>query len=271
MIDLHCHILPAVDDGPETMAESMAMCRISFRDGIRTVLATPHTLNGVYQNDRSTILAKVRELNRAIAECGLQNADCEVQESDSLSSVRSKNPMAQSLNNLITLRILPGADVHFSTELLNQIDEGKALTIRDGGKYLLLEFPFQGIPKGVEEILFQLMVKGIIPIISHPERNLEIIFKTQRYIEMVRMGCLGQVTAMSLTGEFGEEVKRVADKLLQAGLVHIIASDAHSQNNRPPVLSSAVQAAARIVGKDEACRMVTEYPQAVLDGQRLNI
>ena len=240
----------------------MAMCRISFRDGIRTVLATPHTLNGVYQNDRSTILAKVQELNRKIAECRMQNAECRIPET---SSAFCLPPSAFSFT------ILPGADVHFSPDLLNQIDEGKALTIGDWGKYLLLEFPFQGVPRGVEEVLFQLMVRGITPIISHPERNLEIAYKAQRYFEMIRMGCLGQVTAMSLTGEFGEEVKRVAEKLLKGSLVHIIASDAHSTNSRPPILSSAVQAAARIVGEGEARKMVTEYPQAVLDGQRPNV
>jgi len=271
MIDLHCHILPGVDDGPETMEESLAMYRLSMGDGIRTIVATPHTLNGVYQNDRSTILAKVRELNRKIAECRLQNADCRIPEPFSSSTVQFKNPMTQLPNNPMTLNILPGADVHFSPELPQQIEEGKALTIGDGGRYLLLEFPVQGIPRGTEEILFQLMVRGITPIISHPERNLEIAYKPQRYLEMMRMGCLGQVTAMSLTGEFGEEVKRVADKLLKLRLVHIIASDAHSPNIRPPLLSSAVQAAARIVGGAEARKMVTFYPQAVLEGQRIDI
>ena len=292
MIDLHCHILHGLDDGPETMEESMAMCRISIRDGIRTVLATPHTLNGVYQNDRSTILAKVQELNSAIMKFGVRSSEFGVEVIQS--AIRNAPPPTWSAGKPSTLhdsgrnlpsqtqnselqtpnaelKILPGADVHFSTELLNEIDEGKALTIGDGGRYLLLEFPVQGIPHGVEEVLFQLMVRGIIPIISHPERNLEIAYKTQRYFEMIRMGCLGQVTAMSLTGEFGEEVKRIADKLLKARLVHIIASDAHSNNSRPPILSSAVQAAARIVGEAEARKMVTEYPQAVLDGQRPNV
>ncbi len=264
MIDLHCHILPGVDDGPESMEESLAMCRLSFGDGVRTVLATPHTLNGVYQNDRSTILAKVRELNKAISEC-------RIPEPFSSSTVQFKNPMTQLPNNPMTLNILPGADVHFSPELPQQIEEGKALTIGDRKRYLLLEFPVQGIPRGTEEILFQLMVRGITPIVSHPERNLEIAHKPQRYLEMMRMGCLGQVTAMSLTGEFGEEVKRVADKLLKGRLVHIIASDAHSPNSRPPLLSSAVQAAARIVGEAEARKMVTQYPQAVLEGQRIDI
>ena len=198
----------------------------------------------------------------------MQNADCRMRSCGSSKIAKSaiRNPQPA-----ISLTVLPGADVHFSPDLLNEIDEGKALTIGDGGKYLLLEFPVQGIPHGVEEVLFQLMVRGITPIISHPERNLEIAYKTQRYFKMIRMGCLGQVTAMSLTGEFGEEVKRIADKLLKARLVHIIASDAHSNNSRPPILSSAVQAAARIVGEAEARKMVTQYPQAVLDGQRLDI
>ncbi len=133
MIDLHCHILPGVDDGPDTLEESLAMCRLSFGDGIRTILATPHTLNGVYQNNRSTILAKVKELNSKIAECGLQNADCGDEESHSLSPP-PKKPVTQLPNNSMTLRILPGADVHFSPELPQQIEEGKALTIGDGRK-----------------------------------------------------------------------------------------------------------------------------------------
>jgi len=255
MIDLHSHILHGLDDGAKTLEESVEMCLTSFQDGVRTVVATPHTLNGVYQNDRSTILAKVEELNKAIIKFRVQKTS---------SAFRIPH-------SAFSLTVLPGADVHFSTELLNEIDEGKALTIGDEGRYLLLEFPVQGIPHGVEEVLFQLMVRGITPIISHPERNLEIASRTQRYFEMIRMGCLGQVTAMSLTGEFGGEVKRVAEKLLKARLVQIIASDAHSQNSRPPILSSAVQAAARIVGEEEARKMVTEYPQAVLDGQRPNV
>ena len=283
MIDLHSHILHGLDDGAKTLEESVEMCLTSFQDGVRTVVATPHTLNGVYQNDRSTILAKVEELNKAIKKFGVQGSGFGVQETQSAfrnphsaivnshSNVVDPKSAFRNPHSALSLTVLPGADVHFSTELLTQIDEGKALTIGDLGRYLLLEFPVQGIPYGVEEVLFQLMVRGITPIISHPERNLEIAFKTQRYFEMIRMGCLGQVTAMSLTGEFGGDVKRVAEKLLKARLVQIIASDAHSKYSRPPILSSAVQAAARIVGEEEARKMVTEYPQAVLDGQRPNI
>ena len=151
---------------------------------------------------------------------------------------------------------------------LQQVDRGEVMTINDGRKYVMIEFPFQGIPFQAEEILFRLMARGIVPIISHPERNMEIGERPGRYFEMIRKGCLGQVTAMSLTGEFGPKVRQVAEKLLKNRLIQFIATDAHSINGRPPILSSAVKAAAKIVGKEEARKMVTEYPEAILEGKR---
>jgi protein-tyrosine phosphatase len=135
----------------------------------------------------------------------------------------------------------------------------------------MVEFTFQGIPYQAEEVLFQLLAKGIIPIISHPERNREIVQSPNRYYGMIRMGCLGQVTAMSLTGGFGPEAKRTAEKLLSKRLIHIIASDAHSTDRRPPILSAGVKAAEKIVGKEAAKKMVTEYPEAVINGKKPDI
>ncbi len=255
MIDLHAHILAGLDDGAKTMGDSLRMCAIAYRDGIRTIVATPHTLNGLYQNDRSSILAKVKELNTVITNPKFQ----------------IPNPKSEITNPKSKITILPGADVHFSDQTLPRLNGGEVMTINDRGKCILLEFPVQGIPYRAEEILFQIVMRGVIPIISHPERNLEIGQSLQRYSEMIRMGCLGQVTAMSLTGGFGPGVKRIAEQLLKRRLAHLIASDAHSADGRPPVLSSAVRAAARIVGHEEAHRMVTEYPQAILDGHRPNV
>jgi protein-tyrosine phosphatase len=151
------------------------------------------------------------------------------------------------------------------------LEEGTIMTVGDGGKFLFIEFPSQGIPYRTEEILFQLMGRGIVPIITHPERNVEISQRPHRYYEMIRKGCLGQVTAMSLTGEFGPGVRQVAEKLLKNRLIQFIATDAHSINGRPPILSASVKAAAKIVGKKEAEKMVTEYPEAILQGRRPNI
>ena len=188
--------------------------------------------------------------------------------------------MTQRPNDLITqlpngsmtkLKILPGADVHFTADVLHRCKRKEILTVNDNGKYLMIEFAFQGIPYQAEEVLFHLIAAGIVPIITHPERNLEIGQRPQRYYEMIRMGCLGQVTAMSLTGEFGSGVRRIAKKLLSKRLLHIIASDAHSIDRRPPILSAAVGVAEKMVGKEEAYKMVTEYPQAVLDGKKPNV
>lgn len=256
MIDLHSHILPNLDDGPQTMEDSLQMCRIGYQDGIQTIVATPHILPGIYKNNRPTILSKLQQLNIALLKFGVKNLDS----------------MTQLPNDSITkLEILPGADVHFSSDMLQRYEEGEIVTVNDQGRYLMIEFAFQGIPYQAEEVLFQLLTKGIIPIISHPERNMEIGERPKRYYGMIRMGCLGQVTAMSLTGDFGSGVRRIAEKLLSKRLIHIIASDAHSPDGRPPILSSAVKAAEKIAGKKEAQRMVTEYPQAILEGRRPNV
>jgi protein-tyrosine phosphatase len=260
MIDLHAHILSGLDDGAKTIEESIRMCWRSYDDGTRTIVATPHILPGIYPNDRSIILAKVQELNDAIKKLGVGSSEFGVQ-----------NYSASTHPRLDALTILPGADVHFSLDMLQLCENGEIVTVNDKGQYLMVEFEFQGIPYHAEDVLFQLMTRGIIPIITHPERNFEIGQRPQRYGEMIRRGCLGQVTAMSLTGGFGAGVKRIAEKLLKNRLVHIIASDTHSVTERPPILSLAVREAGKMVGKEEAQKMVTEYPQAILEGKKPNV
>jgi protein-tyrosine phosphatase len=247
MIDLHAHILHNLDDGPKTLEESLEMCRIAHRDGIRTIIATPHILNGIYETSWETILSRVHELNEALRECGIQ---CEL-----------RTPNSE-------LIVLPGADVYFCSEILQFCERGMTGTVNNKGKYMMIELPQQEVPSKAEDLFFRLQAKGIIPIISHPERNMGIRQRPERYYQMVRMGCLGQVTAMSLTNGFGGSVRHLAEKLMSHRLVHFIASDAHSVDGRRPVLSSGVKAATKIVGEDEARRMVAEYPQAVLEGRR---
>ena len=269
MIDLHNHILPGLDDGPQTFEETIEMCRISLRDGIRTIVATPHTLNSVYETSRSTILAKVRELNAAIREKNLSTSSPEILLGSEIRQPHNPGPeFLHDSTNPVGLKILPGADVHFSEEVLSSPNPDRVTTIADGGKFLLLEFPFGGVPYRAEAVLFDLLARRITPIISHPERNLEIARRPQRYMNMVQMGCLGQITGASLTGGFGGEAKQAAENLLRKNQVHFIATDAHSANGRPPVLSEAVRAAAKIIGKEQAWKMVTEYPQAILEGRR---
>jgi len=265
MIDLHTHILPGLDDGPRTLEESIEMCRISYQDGIRTIVATPHILPDIYNNNRSTILSKLHDLQSAL--CHLQS-DMHLDSELSILPNRATAEDGRTPHPELSLIVLPGADVHFSSDLLELYKNRELMTVGDNGRYLMIEFDFQSIPYRGEEVLFRLITHGVIPIVTHPERNYEITRNPKRYYEMIKMGCLGQVTAMSLTGAFGSQAKRGAEKLLAHRLIHLIASDAHSVNGRPPILSAGVRAAEKIVGKEEARKMVTEYPEAIIEGRR---
>ena len=267
MIDLHAHILPQLDDGAESLEKSIEMCWMSYKDGVRTIVATPHILKGIYPNHRSTILDKVRELNDAIRDFGVKSSNTTRHPRFNVNSINSINPRG-AMNEF---KILPGADVHFSLNMLQLCQNGEIATVNDQGRYLMVEFDFQGIPYRAENVLFEMITSGTIPIITHPERNFEIGQNPKRYGEMIRMGCLGQVTAMSLTGGFGPGVKRTAERLLKNRLVHVIASDTHSVDGRPPILSTAVRAAEKIVGNEEARKMVTEYPRAIIEGRKPDV
>ncbi len=237
MIDIHCHIIPGIDDGPETLDQSLAMASMAVRDGINTIMATPHTLNGVYKNPVEKVSSRLIDLEKALAE------------------------------KEIPVILRQGADVHLCPGMVQRIKSKDAGTIDNAGKFLLLELPDTLIPEYVKDEIFALKLNGITPIITHVERNAGLLRDLTVLYTLIRMGALSQVTAMSITGDFGEAVKQAVEKLLKLRLVHIIASDAHSPDHRPPILSHAVEQAAQILGSlDEAERMVKERPAAILAG-----
>lgn len=237
MIDLHCHILAGLDDGPQSMKESLSMARKALDDGIHTIVATPHTLDGLYSNSLTEISGKV---------AGLQDA---------------------LIAEKIDLRLCVGSDVHLCPHIMERIENGEAVTINNTGKYLLLELPTQTIPTGLKDEIFSLRLNGITPIITHPERHPVIQRDMNILYEFISLGALGQITAMSITGDFGGMVMSCSEAMLLHRLVHLIASDAHSPDNRPPVLSPAVEAAEEILGSsEEAERMVRGWPALILAG-----
>jgi protein-tyrosine phosphatase len=237
MIDLHCHILPGVDDGPTSQDESLAMARRAVEDGVHTILATPHTLNGIYINPVTAVTSRVAALKETLSK------------------------------NHIKLQLYAGADVHVCPHMLGMIERGEAGTIKDARKYILLEFPSQTIPQGIKNEIFSLKLNGITPIISHPERNAVIQQDLDVLYELVRMGALSQMSAASITGYFGTKAMLCAERLLKHRMIHVIASDAHSSTIRPPVLSKAVEAAAEIMGGyEDPERMVTDVPASILSG-----
>lgn len=242
LIDLHCHILPNIDDGSQSLSQSLTMARCAVKDGIHSIVATPHTLNGVYTNPAEEVAIHVANLQEVFSKSNIQ------------------------------LKLYPGAEVQLCPNMLERINSGEAGTINNSGKYLLLELPSQTIPKGIRDEIFTLKLNGITPIVTHPERNTIIQQHPDILYELISRGALVQITAMSLTGDFGEFIKDSTEMMMKNRLVHLIASDAHSHDNRPPILSRAVEIAAKILGSsEEAKSMVSNTPAAILSGDIVEI
>lgn len=230
MIDLHSHILPDIDDGPGTMRQAIAMARIAAADGITTIVATPHIKNTLHPPQ--IIRAGVRRLNAALTELR------------------------------IPVEIIPGAEVYAL------LDPLRLNSYRIGNsRYILIEFPHTHLPRTAVSLLFQLVARGFKPIIGHPERNPSVIRNPDLLLELLSSNVQTQITAGSLTGNFGPQVMKCARYLLEQGAVSFIASDAHSTKHRPPVLSKGINVAAGIIGRDKATAFVTSNPAAVLAGK----
>ncbi|MHB8724060.1 MAG: tyrosine-protein phosphatase [Casimicrobiaceae bacterium] len=234
MIDLHCHLLPGIDDGAPDEATSLAMARIAVADGIRVTACTPHIYPGLYENDTRGILARIAALQSRLDEEG------------------------------IALRLVCGADAHLTPELIVRLKAKTAPTL-NGGRYFLLEPPHHVMPPRFEESVFEIMVSGYVPVITHPERLTWIKSHYDIFDRLARRGAWMQVTAGSLVGRFGPDAQYWGERMAGEGLVHLLATDAHGVKTRPPRLEEGRAAAERFVGAEEARRLVVERPQAILD------
>ena len=165
------------------------------------------------------------------------------------------------------IELFPGAEISYRSGLADSI-KGLGLTV-NGTNYVFIEFPALNLPDDIHDLVNGMMRDDLIPIISHPERNAALAGSPEILREMIGQGAIGQVTAQSLTGGFGRHVRKTAEDLLRRGLVHVIASDAHNSGSRPPRLSEAVAAAAKIVGTARAEAMVTKVPAAILANEQV--
>lgn len=242
MTDLHCHILPDLDDGPKTLYESVAMCRQAAADGVRVIVATPHYRYPGVDNMAKKIPKKIKQLKMAL---------------------KSKN---------IPVDIIPGNEVRLlkGLDLTEEIKSGRALTINCNGKYIMVDLPNQSLPFYVFNTIERLKQRGITSIIAHPERNFAIQKDKRLMRYLIKCGALSQITGSSLTKKFSSSDYLCAKELLRNGLVHVIASDAHSLGGRRPMmLLEAVIAAAKIVGKDNAKILVKTNPRKIVMGEQL--
>jgi len=238
VIDLHCHILPGIDDGAQSMQEALDMCRMAEADGITTIVATPH-----YQPVSCPWAAT--ELNERVA------------------SLQDTLRMAG-----IALTILPGAELPLFPELPGLLKNDPYLTI-NRSSYFLVEFRPHAIPANAMPFLITLIKSGLVPVIAHPERCDWFARHPDFFDELLGLGALFQLTAGSILGEFGTGVQEFSLGLIRKGMIHVIASDGHNRSDRPPLLAQAVTMVADLVGTACAEAMVTTTPAAIIANQRL--
>jgi protein-tyrosine phosphatase len=234
VIDLHCHLLPGIDDGATDLEMSLAMARMACHDGIRTIACTPHIYPGLYENNAT----------------GIRNAIARLQ--------------GELNKRRIPLRLVEGADVHLQPDLIEGIRGGRIPTLARS-RYLLLEPPHHVAPPGFEASVFQLSVSGYVPVVTHPERLTWIEDHYAIFERLAQSGVWMQITSGSLTGRFGRRPKYWAERMLDEGLVDILATDSHHPSRRPPLLREGHDAAAARVGAEEAHHMVVTRPKGILD------
>lgn len=235
MVDLHCHLLPGIDDGPETLEDAIRLARHAVASGIEKSVVTPHILPNRYDNT----LAGIRE-----------------------AAARFRAELAE---RRIPLELGFAAEVRIGPEVISLVDEEllPVLGSVDGHRIVLLEFPDSHILPGSDKLVSWLLRRRIRPLIAHPERNKEVMRDIDTIAPFVQAGCWLQVTASSVYGVFGPRCQERARQLLERGWVKVLASDAHNMAARMPELERGRAAAEEIVGAAESWRLVRDRPAAI--------
>ncbi|WP_051564178.1 tyrosine-protein phosphatase [Desulfovermiculus halophilus] len=241
MIDIHCHILPGLDDGPETDDESLDMLRMAAEDGITDIICTPHHLPGLYPTRAESITAAV-------------------------SSLQQKADAAR-----IALVLHPGMEVHVSAAEPAGLDSGTLLGLNAKNNAVLLELPHNFVPPNLDTFFWSFISVGIRPVLAHVERNTGLLTDPSPLEKWVPMGVITQVTASSLLGRFGPDVEDFAWRLMECNLAHVLATDAHSPHARRPLMSDAAAEIEARLGLELARDMTQHRPRALLHGQDIDL
>ncbi len=235
MVDIHCHILPGLDDGARSLEESLQMAETAIADGITHVVATPHA-NSAFQFDYHLVQQKRSELQARVGD---------------------------------RLKLATGCDFHLNVENFADIQKNTTKYSINQKRYLLVEFPDFAIPPAADETLHKLQLLGLSPIITHPERNGLIRAQPERLLRWVRQGCYVQVTAQSLLGKWGESARQILEEWLEQKVVHFFASDAHDTHQRPLRLREACDVVAARWGEQAARSLFLDNPLAAFEGRDL--
>jgi protein-tyrosine phosphatase len=235
VFDIHCHIVPGVDDGPKSWEVAVEMCRMAAADGIEHLVATPHA-NDRYRYDREALTVALDRLRELVG---------------------------------MPPRLSLGCDFHLSYENLQAVLEDPGRYTIDNTSYLLVELSNYSVPLQVTDCFLKLGDVGLTPILTHPERNPILQRSPERVLDWAEQGCIIQVTGSAFTGFWGEKTKGAAEWLMEREAVHILASDAHDTQHRIPNLSHARDAVAEYYGAELARLLVEDNPRAVVEGQPL--
>ncbi len=235
MIDIHHHLLFGLDDGPSDIDTSVAMVEMAAQNGITHIVSTPHA-NARWNFDP--------EVNR-----------------QKLSEIEAR------VNGKVTLGL--GCDFHLSYDNIEDALKNRSKYTINGKQYLLVEFADLMIPPSMNDAFYEMIVAGMYPVITHPERNLTIQRHPERMKEWLREGCLVQVTASSLTGRFGRTAQSLAMEFMEKDWVHFLATDAHNLQSRPPNLREAYDVVSKRFGAATAERLCVENPRAAFYGEEM--
>ena len=233
MIDLHCHILPGIDDGAAELSVSIEMAKAFVADGVTVAACTPHILPGLYHNSGPQIRQATADLQQVLDQEG------------------------------ILLKLVAGADNHVTPSFIDELRSGHLLSLADT-RYVLVEPPHHVAPPRIEDLFFSLLVAGFVPILTHPERLAWIESHYPTVQRLAQAGVWMQLTAASLSGAFGRTARYWGERMLDEGLVQFLATDAHDVKRRPPNLSVGREFAAKRVGDTEAEHLVLTRPRGVL-------
>jgi protein-tyrosine phosphatase len=235
-VDIHCHLAPGLDDGATSVEHALAMAKIAVADGIETIVATPHQLGSHAKNSGQIIRMAIGQLQQWLDRQGVR------------------------------LNVLSGGDVRIEPDLVRKIRSGEVLTLADRRRHVLLELPHD-VYVPLDRLLADLASAGVVGILSHPERNLGILNHPGLVRPLVERGCLMQVTAGSLTGAFGPQIQELAESLVEQGLIHFVATDAHGTKTRVPILSEAFERVVELAGEEAAVDLCCRNPAAVAVGE----
>lgn len=240
MYDIHAHILPAIDDGPRNSTESLEMVFEASRCGTDVLVATPHMRDVNEKRSVEYVTSSLNLLQHDIANYG------------------------------VDIEIKIGMENHLNPDSPAMFKKGKSLTI-NRTNFALIELPFFGHPKYIDDVLLELQHDGLIPVLAHPERIELIQQDPTRLAYFIDKGMISQVTAGSLIGQFGQDVKSFTEQLIKNNLVHVIASDCHRPvGRRAPNLTVGYQAAVRLIGHSRAKKLVCDNPESIINGVRLS-